>query len=227
MEQGRRFGYAWVMPTLRVAFDAFPLARWSSLFHVLLLERPGVGLEWLPREFPREDRPVLDGADVGLFLEPPREPGLESLSVGSSPMVVLMAVGHRLARHHELRVADVLAEPFPDAPHLHRAWRGFWSLDAYRGGPPPAAPLDAGNLQSAITAIAGGDAIGTFAASLADGLPHPGVIWLPLIDGPMVATRLVWRADDANPLIRTLVDIARDMFGHARVDVERWAAADG
>jgi len=115
---------------------------------------------------------------------------------------VLMAAGHRLARHHELRVADVLAEPFPDAPHLHRVWRAFWSLDAYRGGPPPAAPLEAGNLQSGITLIARGDAIGTFPASLADGLPHPGVIWLPLIDGPMVATRLVWRAGDANPMIR-------------------------
>jgi hypothetical protein len=48
------------------------------------------------------------------------------------------------------------------------------------------------------------------------------VIWLPLIDGPMVTTRLVWRAGDTNPLIRTLVDIARDMFGQS---VERPAAA--
>jgi len=215
------------MPTLRVAFDALPLARWGSLFHVLLLEQPGIRLEWLPREFPRDDRPLLDRADVGLFLEPPREPGLEALSVGSSPMVVLMAAGHRLARHHELRVADVLGEPFPDAPHMHQEWRAFWSLDAYRGGPPPAARLDAGNVHSAITAIASGDAIATFPASLADGLPHPGVIWLPLIDGPTVATRLVWRAGDANPIIRTLVDIACDMFGHARGNVERPAAADG
>ena len=185
MEQSWRFGYQRAMPKLRVAFDALPLARWGSLFHVLLLERPEVRLEWLPREFPRDDRPLLDGADVGLFVEPPLDSGLDALSVGSSPMVVLMAVGHGLARHHELRVADILAEPFPDAPHLHREWKAFWSLDAYRGGPPRATILRAENLQNAITAIAHGD---------------------------------------ANPMIRTLVDIARDMFGHARGNLEGWAA---
>src|SRR4051812_18457309 len=172
MEQGWRFGYQSAMPTLRVAFDALPLARWGSLFHVLLLERPGIRLEWLPREFPRDDQALLEGADVGLFVEPPLDPGLDALSVGSSPMVVLMAAGHPLARHHELRVADVLGDPFLDAPHLHREWKAFWSLDAYRGGPPQATQLGGQHLQSAITAIARGDAIGTFPASLADGLPH-------------------------------------------------------
>jgi DNA-binding transcriptional LysR family regulator len=227
MESSWRFGYQSSMPTLRVAFDTLPLARWASLFQVLLLERPGIRLEWLPREFPRDDQPLLDGADVGLFVEPPLDSGLDALTVGSSPMVVLMPVGHRLARHHELRVADVLAEPFFDAPHLNPEWRAFWSLDSYRGGPPPATRLGAENLQSAMTAIAGGDAIGTFAASLADGLPHPGVIWLPLVDGPTVATRLVWRADDSHPAICTLVDIARDMFGDIRGDVAGRAAAHG
>jgi hypothetical protein len=39
------------------------------------------------------------------------------------------------------------------------------------------------------------------------------VISLPLVDGPAVRTRLVWRADDSNPAVRSLVDIARAMFG--------------
>jgi DNA-binding transcriptional LysR family regulator len=227
MEQSRRFGYQTTMPTLRVAFDALPLARWGSLFHVLLLERPGVRLEWLPREFPRDDRPLLDGAEIGLFVEPPLEQGLAALTVGSSPMVVLTSVGHRLARHHELRITDVLAEPFFDAPHLNQEWRAFWTLDSYRGGPPPAMRIGAENLQSVMTAIASGEAIGTFAASLADGLPHPGIIWLPLIDGPMVATRLVWRADDTSPAVRALVDIACDMLGDTRDDATGRAAANG
>src|SRR3954453_21293707 len=110
MEQSWRFGYQKAMPTLRVAFDALPLARWGSLFHVLLLERPGIRLEWLPREVPRDDRPLLDGAhggvrplpggaDGGWLAEPPLDPDLDARTVGSSPMVVVMAAGHRLARH--------------------------------------------------------------------------------------------------------------------------------
>src|SRR5690349_6428647 len=127
MAPGWGFGYEKAMSTLCVAFDAMPLARWGSLFHVLLLERPGLRLQWLPREFPRDDRPLLDGADVGLFVEPQLEPGQEALTVGSSRMAVVLAAGHRLATHHELHVADVLGEPFPDAPRVRREWRAFWS----------------------------------------------------------------------------------------------------
>jgi hypothetical protein len=42
-------------------------------------------------------------------------------------------------------------------------------------------------------------------------MPHPGVITVPLTDGPSVVTRLVWRSDDENPLLRCLVDLASDM----------------
>src|SRR4051794_8599658 len=102
------------MPTLRIAFETVPVARWGSLFHVLLLERPDIRLEWVALPFPRRDRALLHDADVGLFLEPPPDTTLRSLVVDTSRMVVVMAVGHRLAHNHELRVADVLDEPFPD-----------------------------------------------------------------------------------------------------------------
>src|SRR4051812_5666220 len=120
------------MPVLRVAFEPVPLARWGSLFHVLRLERPDVQLEWIPLEFAQWGQGSLDGADVGLLLEPPSRPGFESLTVASTGMVVLMAAGHRLARHHELQVAEVLDEPFPDPAGMAPAWRAFWALDAYR-----------------------------------------------------------------------------------------------
>jgi hypothetical protein len=115
------------MTALNVAFDArLPHARWGPLFHVFRLERPNVGLDWRPVGFPMPGCPLLDGADVGLFLQPPHEDDLCALTLDASPMVVVMAVGHRLSHHDGLEVADVLDEPFPGGPNLHPEWSAFW-----------------------------------------------------------------------------------------------------
>jgi DNA-binding transcriptional LysR family regulator len=128
-------------------------------------------------------------------------------------MVVVMATGHRLAGRHELRIADVLDEPFPDGVNLHPGWRAFWTLDAQRGGTPPPSRAEVADAEQGLELVAAGEAIATFAESLVDGLPHPGVISLPLIDGPAVTMRLVWRAGETNGGVHALIDIARAMFG--------------
>jgi DNA-binding transcriptional LysR family regulator len=182
---------------------------------VLLLEQPDIRLEWIAMPFPRRDRPLLHGADVGLFLEPPLDPTLRSLVVDTSRMAVVMAVGHRLAHSHELRVADVLDEPFPDGDGMHPAWHAFWTLEAQRGAPAPTSGVTARSVEQALAAVAGGRAIATCSELLAEWLPHPGVISLPLVDGPRVTMRLVWREGDPSAAVDQLADIARDMFGDA------------
>jgi DNA-binding transcriptional LysR family regulator len=117
------------MASLTVAFEErLPAAHWGPLFHVLRLERPELRLEWRAAPFPTLDRSLLEGADVGLFVAPPEEEGLQALTLTTSPMVVVMAAGHRLARSHELRVADILDERFPGCAGLHPQWRAFWTL---------------------------------------------------------------------------------------------------
>ena len=57
---------------LRIVFDArLPTARWGPLFHVFRLEHPDLRLEWQPTGFPIRGRSLLEGADAGLFVEPP------------------------------------------------------------------------------------------------------------------------------------------------------------
>jgi hypothetical protein len=51
---------------------------------------------------------ILAGADDGLLVAPPPEVGLSAVTLEQSRMVVIMAVGHRLARYDELTV-DVSA----------------------------------------------------------------------------------------------------------------------
>jgi DNA-binding transcriptional LysR family regulator len=201
------------MERVTVAFDTVPQARWGPLFHIARVERPNLSIDWKPVDFPRAGRPLLDGADVGLFLAPPPEQGIDSLVIERTGMVVVMAAGHRLARRAELSVADVLDEVFPGAPGAHPEWTAFWTLDEHRGGPPKFTDDDVANSGEGIGVVASGQAVATLPASVFDGLPHPGIVALPLSDGPWVETRLVWRSEDPNPAVRKLVELASHMTG--------------
>jgi DNA-binding transcriptional LysR family regulator len=205
---------------VRVLFEArLPHARWGPLFHVFRLEQPNVRLTWKPVGFPTREDPLLDGADVGLRLEPPPEAGLSGLTLDVSPMAVVVAAGHRLAEREELAVADILDAPFPGGPSLHPAWTSFWTLDEHRGGPPTFTDDDVKTAEDHLEVVAAGRAIATLPASLASGLPHPGVVTLPLKDGPRVRTRLVWRAADDNPLVRSLTELATAWTRNGRHDL--------
>jgi DNA-binding transcriptional LysR family regulator len=211
------------MTALTVAFEArLPHARWGPLFHVFRLERPNVTLDWRPVGFPMRGRPLLERANVGLFVHPPRDDALCALTLDSSSMVVVMAAGHRLAQHHELTVADILDEPFPGGPDLHPDWRAFWTLDKQRGRPPSHTDDDVRDAEQGLEVVASGRAIATMPEWVASGLPHPGVVALPLLDGPQVATCLLWDSDDHCPVVASLVELAIAWTGDRRGDgVER------
>jgi DNA-binding transcriptional LysR family regulator len=194
---------------LTIAFNAFlPVARWGPLFHVLCLEQPRLTLEWQPVGFAAVGRSPLDGADVGLLVEPFVGPGIDSLTIDSSPMVAIMAVGHPLARHDEISVADILDERFLDTQDLDPRWRAIWTLDERRGAPAKLLEPPVADANAALAAIASGAAIGTVPEWAANGLHHPGVVSVALRDGPPVATRLVWRSNDDTPVVRALIDLA-------------------
>jgi DNA-binding transcriptional LysR family regulator len=200
------------MTKLKVAFDAFfPVGRYGALFHILRLERPELRLEWHPVRFPGPGHPLLEGADIGVFVQPPRRTGLRALTIDVSPMVVVVAVGHRLSTQTDLTVADILSEPFVAAEKADPEWRAFWTLDEPRGGPPNLSDDRVESAEHGLHAVASGRAIATVPAWATDGLPHPGVVALLLSDGPQVATRLLWRCEDQNPSIDALVDLADDL----------------
>jgi DNA-binding transcriptional LysR family regulator len=198
-------------PSLTVAFNAVPLAHWGPLFQVFSFERPDVQLAWRPVDFPTNGASILRDADVGLFLEPPVESGLNAMTLETHPMMVLMAAGHPLTRGGELTVGDVLDEPFPGGPDMHTEWRAFWTLDRFRGEPPRLAPGEVRNPEDGLRLVASGEAIATISGPVSNGLSHPGIVSIPLTDGPLVSTRLVWRSDDDNPDVQLLVELAAEM----------------
>jgi CheY-like chemotaxis protein len=207
------------MACLRVAFDGnLPHGRWGPLFHAFLREHADVRLVWRAVGFPVKGRSLLDGADVGVFVHPPREVGVRALTLDTSPMVVVMAVGHRLAQQGTLSVADVVDEPFPGGRNLRPEWSAFWTLDKQRGRPPERADDVTGAAQG-LQVVVAGRAIATVPDWVASGLAHPGVVALPLKDGPPVTTCLVWRDDEKNPVVLRLVELAAAWAHDRHVDI--------
>jgi DNA-binding transcriptional LysR family regulator len=122
-------------------------------------------------------------------------------------MVVVMAVGHRLGQRGTLSVADVLDETFPGGPNLRPEWSAFWTLDEQRGRPPERTN-DITGAEQGLQLVVAGRAIATVPDWVAGGLAHPGVVALPLKDGPPVTTCLVWRDEEENPFVHRLVELA-------------------
>jgi DNA-binding transcriptional LysR family regulator len=199
------------MSELAITFDGLTGLSWGPLFHVLRLEQPDLRLRWERREFPPAQGSLLDGADMGLIVAPPLEPGLEALTLDTSRLVVAMAAGSPLAAQ-EQDVADIVGEPFVPCPDRHPESSAFWCLDAQRGGPPRVAGPAAGTVAECLEVVASGAAIGVFPETVAEGLPHPGVVVSGLRDGPLAPTRLLWRHGTEDPAVRSLVALARSMY---------------
>ena len=85
---------------------------------------------------------------------------MRALTLDTSPMVVVMAVGHRLAQQGTLSVADVLDEPFPGGPNLRPEWSAFWTLDKQRGRPPQRTD-DVNGAEQGLQVVVAGRAIAT------------------------------------------------------------------
>jgi DNA-binding transcriptional LysR family regulator len=138
-------------------------------------------------------------------------------------MVVVIAVGHRLAHQDTLSIADVLDEPFPGGPNLRPDWSAFWTLDEQRGRPPQRTDDDVTSAEQGLQVVVAGRAVATAPDWVASGLAHPGVVALPLKDAPPVTTCLLWRADEENPFVLRLVKLAavwaRDRYVDAAPDI--------
>jgi DNA-binding transcriptional LysR family regulator len=196
---------------LTVAFNAQPLSRWGRMFHLLRRQHPDADLVWQALEYPVAGRPALEGADVGLLVEPQTGPDLDTLTLWSEELLVAVALDHPLAARGKLSVSEVLDQPFLGSSTLDPGWQAFWTLDRERGGPPKWSDERVENQAQAIDAVASGRAIAIVTAGVSNCLTHPGIATIPLIDARPAAVKLVWRAGDENPLVAGLVEIAREM----------------
>jgi DNA-binding transcriptional LysR family regulator len=122
---------------------------------------------------------------------------------------------HRLADRTELRVEDVLEEPFPGVVDwCDPGWLGYWGLDAYRGAPARRTDDTAVTPEEVASIVASGRAITTVPEIVAVPFAHLGIRAIPLIDAEPAVLMLVWPDGAATRLVADLVALARVVYQH-------------
>lgn len=186
----------------------------GELFPRFTAQHPEVTIEWRQLGYPTlEPRSWLGDSDAGLIWFSPTGPGLATQAIRSSPLVVAMHERHRLANRTELRVDDVLGEPFPGVVDwCDPGWLGYWGLDAYRGAPASRTDDVAMTPEEVASIVASGRAITTVPAIVAVPFAHLGIRAIPLINAEPAVLMLVWPDGAATRLVADLAALARVVY---------------
>jgi DNA-binding transcriptional LysR family regulator len=185
-----------------------------------LLERfaaanPRVDVVWRELGYPTLDaRAWLAGVDAAIVWAPPSGPGLASVGLRTSRLVVTVSERHRLAARDELTVEEVIDETFPGvADWCDPGWLGYWGLDRYRGGPSRRTHDVAVSPQEVVSIVAAGRAITTVPELVALPFGPLGIKAIPLVDADPAVLQLVWREVAVTPLLDKLIALARESAG--------------
>ncbi|CAO5158121.1 LysR family transcriptional regulator [Frankia sp. AiPs1] len=128
-----------------------------------------------------------------------------SVVIAEEPLLVALWEGHPLAARVELRLADLVDEPFLALPEDAGELRDFWLLTALRPAPPRIGAV-VRSAEETYEALVGGVGIVLLAAGNAPLLQRAGVVTRPLVDAPRGQFALSWRRDDQRQVV---TDFAR------------------
>jgi DNA-binding transcriptional LysR family regulator len=203
--------------TLEVGFSgAPPLIGAPELFTAFAEAHPDAEVTFHDLPFPRGSTVSwLEDVDVAFCHQPAIETCVRVQPVRVEPRAVVVHETHAIAQRSELAVAEVLDETFVSYhPEVQPAWAGFHSLDDHRGGPPLQSTVDhaVGALQmlGIMTSLRAATALPLSDARLAEHI-LPDLVAIPLRDADPAVPSLVWREDNHNPLVGSLVGIAAEL----------------
>lgn len=227
-EQSAHKAHHGIVGTLRLGVIAPAtsprLARVLRHFHQSF---PGVQLALMELTSAEQLRRLRAGElDFGLLRPPVNYPELEWRFADESPLVLAAPAGHRLTRKRRLEWKDfdgeglVMIQP----GQQHGFYDTFLSACASAGAKVHPAQY-AHDIQIKMWLISAGFGVAPTTAALSE-VKRPGLVFRPLPPGlPLVQTVLVWRRQDASPIIQNFRDCfvgAGDQFktkqlcGHRR-----------
>jgi DNA-binding transcriptional LysR family regulator len=193
-----------------------PMVDAPHLFAAFAEAYPEAELSFRGLSYPRGSMASwLAVADIALCHSPSADPEVHTYPLRAESRFVLAPRDHPLAEHGELSVTDVLDETYLGShPAVDPAWAGFWRLDDHRDVPTPRVTAHrALTWPATVSLIASGTAITTVPACEAEtiGKILPGVVTIPLKDAHPAVLSLVWRRDNHNPLVHSLVAVAKSL----------------
>jgi DNA-binding transcriptional LysR family regulator len=169
---------------------------------------------------------LADGSsDVAfVWLPLPEDDRYARLVMAAEPRHVAFPDRHPLAAKHEVRIADLVDEPFLALPESAGPLRDFWlALDARSDGDVRIGAV-VNNPDETYEALVDGRGVCLVAAGNAPLLTRGDVVTRPVVDIAPCHLALAWRGDDTRPLVRGYVRAATQFLERARVNA---ASGDG
>lgn len=112
---------------------------------------------------------------------------------------------HRLAGQPEIRLAELLDEPFLALPTSAGALREHWLAVPERSGHPVRVAAEITDSEETYEAVTAGLGVCLLAAGNATIFSRGGVVMRPVSDISPSELVLAWRRDDTDPLLRAFV----------------------
>jgi DNA-binding transcriptional LysR family regulator len=171
--------------------------------------RPLVQLDLRQTDWEDVTGGLRDGSVDTAFVWLPFERGDLSFAVVlEEPRVVALEAAHPLASESELRMEQIVDEPWPwvdtDPEVL-----AFWTGADYREGAPARRGPTIRSMEGLLEAVRAGLCVATVPRSQAEVSALPGITFRPVADLTPATLALAWRTADETPVVQALVATAR------------------
>jgi DNA-binding transcriptional LysR family regulator len=172
-------------------------------------ERPLVHLELRQIDWEDYSGGLRSGSTDAAFVWLPFEhAGLGVAPLHEEPRVVALEAGHPLSTEHELRMEQLVDEPWPWVD-TDPAALAFWTCVDYRGGKAARRGPTIRSMEGLLEGVRAGLCVATVPRSQARATALPGIAFREVADLTPATLALAWRAADETPVVQALVEIAR------------------
>jgi DNA-binding transcriptional LysR family regulator len=171
--------------------------------------RPRVHLELRQSDWVDYSAGLRDGsADAAFLWLPFEQGGLRVAVLHVEPRVAALGARHPLAAERELRMEQLVDEPWPwvDTDPVVLA---YWTCVDYRGGAPAPRGPTIRSMEGMLEAVRAGLCVATVPRSQAQVSALPGIAFRSVSDLTPATLALAWRSADETPVVQALVEIAR------------------
>jgi DNA-binding transcriptional LysR family regulator len=132
----------------------------------------------------------------------------------TEPRCVAVWQTHPLASRPEVRMADLLDEPFVALPPTAGVLRDYWLAVEDRDQHPIRIGAHAESPDAAFEAVASAQGVALLSAGNAELYARPGIVSIPVTDLARAQIAIAWRADDSRTIIREFTRAAENATAH-------------
>jgi DNA-binding transcriptional LysR family regulator len=180
--------------------------RLAAAFHE---RHPGVDVRIREADFSDPTTGLRAGlADVALTRAPFEDAGISTLVLRTDPVGAVLRADDPLARRDALRLSDLDDRRWFRLPDgTDPVWHTYWHGGEQRGGGPVVRTV-----HECLQAVLWSGTVGLI--PLGHTLPE-GLTAVPLLDMPPSRLVVAWNEADANPLVRSFIQIAAALHGRS------------